>query len=58
MDIEVIIKVGTRKVHDDGSVEWLDQKTDRHLVTYVEDKAGAAKEAIAMSESSLNKLLK
>lgn len=34
MDIEIVLHTGNRKVFDDGSVKWLNCKSDRHLVTY------------------------
>ncbi len=57
MDIEIVLHTGNRKVFDDGSVKWLNCKSDRHLVTYLKDKEGAIQEALTVFERILRKQL-
>lgn len=57
MDIAFDIRTGNRTVFDNGSVGWLNCKTDRHLVTYLKDKEGAIQEALTVFERILRKQL-
>ena len=57
MDIEINIRTGTRKTLDDGEVEWVNYKSDSHIVTYIKDKEGAIQEALTVLDRILRKQL-